>query len=94
MRTVRLTNYHQGAVARFYWKRKGARKFQEIKLRGNNIGTNQYEDFSLPYESVQVCVQSPDGFRLWWQKVKKDAVALDIVEDEPNWAKGKCKDLN
>ena len=90
-RTLRLTNYHQGSVARFYWRRVDGRRFKEIPLPAT-VTTNTYQDIILPSETIETCVETPDGFRLWWQRVKRSE-DLTIVANEPNWAVGRCRDL-
>lgn len=90
-RTLRLTNYHGGVVSRFYWRRVDDRRFKEIQLPANVV-TNTYQDIILPKETVQTCIETPDGFRLYWARVKRSE-DLTIVSNEPNWAVGRCRDL-
>lgn len=90
-RTLRLTNYHQGSVSRFYWRRVDGRRFKEIRLPATVV-TNTYQDLILPSETVETCVETPDGFRLHWARVKRSE-DLTIVANEPNWAVGRCRDL-
>jgi hypothetical protein len=90
-RTLRLTNYHAGSVSRFYYRRVDARRFTEIQLPALVV-TNTYQDIIVPSETIETCVETPDGFRLYWQRVKR-ADQLTVVADEPNWAVGRCRDL-
>lgn len=90
-RTLRLTNYHQGSVSRFFWRRVDGRRFKEIPLPATVV-TNTYQDLILPSQTVETCVETPDGFRLHWARVKRSE-DLTIVANEPNWAIGRCRDL-
>lgn len=90
-RTLRVTNYHAGSVSQVFWRRSSERRFHEARLSAN-IGTNQYNDVTVGDGKIELCVQTPDGFRLWWQKVKRQEDVV-IAADEPNWSQGRCREL-
>lgn len=90
-RTLRLTNYNDGTVSRFYWRRVDDRRFKEIPLPADVV-TNTYQDLIVPRETVQTCIETSDGFRLYWARVKRSE-NLTVVQNEPNWAVGRCRDL-
>ena len=90
-RNLRLTNYHPGTISRFYFRAPDARRFQEVELTAD-IGTNHYLDLSVPDQTLEICVETPDGFRLHWERVRKTE-DLVIAATEPNWAVARCRDL-
>jgi hypothetical protein len=90
-RVLRFTNYHQGTVDRLYYRRVDGRRFHEASLPAS-VATNQYVDVRVPDEKLEVCVETPDGYRLYWAKVRRSD-SLAIGADERNWAQGRCRDL-
>lgn len=90
MRTLRLTNYFDGVISRFYWRRPDDRRFQEAT--GVNLHPNTYQEFVLPSETLEICLETPDGFRLHWARVKRSE-ELVIAATERNWAVARCRDL-
>ncbi len=90
-RNLRLTNYCPGTVSRFYFRAPDARRFQEVELIAD-IGPNHYLDLSVPDQTLEVCIETPDGYRLHWERVRKTE-DLVIAATEPNWAVARCRDL-
>lgn len=90
-RTLRLTNYHAGSMARFYYRRADARRFTEIPLPALVV-TNTYQDIIVPSETLETCVETPDGYRLYWARVKRSE-DLVIGANEAAWTVGRCRDV-
>ena len=90
-RTLRMTNYHAGSVSRFYWRGKDDRRFKEIRLPAVVV-TNTYQDLIVGDETIEACVETADGFRLHWARVKRSE-ELIISAIERNWAQGRCRDV-
>lgn len=90
-RNLRLTNYFSGVVSRFYWRRPDDRRFKEVPLAAV-LNANTYQDFTLPSETLEICIETPDGFRLHWARVKRSE-ELIIAATERNWAVARCRDL-
>lgn len=90
-RVIRLTNYHRGTIDRLYYRRVDGRRFREASLPAV-AETNRWVEVRVPNEKLEMCAETPDGFRLHWAKVKRSE-SLVVASDEPNWAQGRCRDL-
>ncbi len=91
-RVVRVTNYHSAPVSKVFFRVSSKDRYKDARFNGR-IEQNQHWDFTAPNRKLQVCIQTPDGFRLVWDNVKRDSSGVDIPEDWSDWAKGRCKDL-
>jgi hypothetical protein len=87
-RILRLTNHHGASVVRFYWGRPGDRRYREVRLP-YVVGANTFQDVSVPDGTIGACVETADGFFLFWERVRADQ-NLVIDSHERNWARGAC----
>ena len=90
-RVLRLTNYGAGPIDRLYWRPIDGRRFTAIALPAV-VGTNQYQDLTFTAETAEVCVETANGYRLHFARVRSSQ-NLVIAAREPNWAGGRCRDL-
>lgn len=88
-RLIRLTNQHRGIVDRFYWRGLDQRRFREVRVP--QVMSNTSVDVTVPAMNITVCVETPDGYRLFWPQVGPGE-QLTIAPGEQNWVLGKCAD--
>jgi hypothetical protein len=87
-RILRLTNHHGASVVRFSWRKPGERRFREVRLP-YVVGANEFQDVSVPDGTIGACIETADGFFLYWERVRADQ-HLVIDSHEQNWARGSC----
>ncbi len=87
-RILRLTNHHGASVVRFSWRKPGEPRFREVRLP-YVVGANEFQDVSVPDGTIGACVETADGFFLYWERVQADQ-NLVIESHEQNWARGSC----
>ena len=87
-RILRLTNHHGASVVRFYWGKPGDRRYREVRLP-YVVGANEFQDVSVPDGTIGACIETADGFFLYWDRVRADQ-NLVIDSHERNWARGSC----
>lgn len=75
-------------MVRFYWGKPGDRRYRQISLP-YVVGANQYQDVSVPDGTIGACIETSDGFFLYWERVQADQ-NLVIDPHERNWARGSC----
>jgi hypothetical protein len=91
---IRFTNYHRATLSRLYWRPLRHGRLREVRL-DSHLRTNEYIDLWLPDAVIQLCVESRDGFQLWWPELRVIDLpdqAMAIGAGEANWARGRCTD--
>lgn len=90
-RVLRLTNHHRAGLVRLFTRRRTDDRYRSL---GRDLGVppNTYRDLELDTGWLQLCAETADGFRIYWN-LEPDFTVIELRADEPAWSQGRCRDL-